>query len=266
MVGHELAHYTQTHSVKGLRAMKNRLTVGSIVSIGLAGAGVGASGLPELLALSSAMGFNRKQESEADLLGAQFMSAQGFAPQAAAQVWMLLEQEETNASIKREQGSMFLASHPAPERRAQKLAQLAAELESQSVAGGSDQPDPLLAVLQKNYAQLMDEQVKLGDHGRLQTLLARHRAMGIAPSDVDFYLGESWRVRGGAGDHEKAMQAYAQSIGAAVPNARAFRELGYLEYKHGDKAQARNYFARFLELVPEASDRQMIEFYLEDGW
>ena len=69
VLGHELAHYTQTHSIKRWRAAKARMTAGSIVSMGLAAGGISSGGLPELFALSSVMGFTRKQEAHADLLG-----------------------------------------------------------------------------------------------------------------------------------------------------------------------------------------------------
>ena len=121
-------------------------------------------------------------------------------------------------------------------------------------------------MLQGAYESLMDDQVKLGDHGRLMTLVERHEAMGINPSDVAFYRGEAWRARGGAGDHQHAIEAYLAAIALPDPNPRAYRELGYLEYKHGDVDVAKTHFRRFLELEPAASDRAMIEFYLEDGW
>ena len=180
---------------------------------------------------------------------------------------IVLEDEEAHASVKREKGAQFLSSHPAPQRRAQYLAELANQLNATDQV--TPEADVFVDVLQSSYEQLMDEQVKFGDHGRLQHILMRHKAMGIAPTDVAFYEGESWRMRGGAGDHEKAMAAYRESIKAGQDsqvNHRAYRELGYLEYKHGDQEQAKTLFRTFLQYRPEASDREMIEFYLEDGW
>ena len=80
VLGHELAHYTQTHSIKRLRAAKSRMTVGMLFSVGLAAGGLPGSGLPEIFALSSVMGFTRKQELEADVIGAMFINNAGYDP------------------------------------------------------------------------------------------------------------------------------------------------------------------------------------------
>lgn len=263
VLGHELAHYTQTHSIKRWRVLKNRMTVGALFSIALGATGTGGGGLPEILAMSSVMGYGRKQESEADLLGSYFMGRSGYDPAAAASIWLMLEEEEARASFKRPKGPLFLSSHPQPESRASVLSAVAGKL---GRVPERSAPDPFVDVVQSSYEILMDEQVKHGDHGRLQVLLDRHEAMGIAATDVAFYRGESWRLRDGAGDHEKAMAAYQLAVSAEAPNPRAYRELGYLQYKYGEVEEARTNFRSFLELEPAASDREMIEFYLEDAW
>ncbi len=267
VLGHELAHYTQAHSIKRLRAAKTRMTVGAIVSMGLAAGGISTGGLPEIFALTSVMGFTRGQESEADVLGAHFMAQAGLDARSAGDLWRLLEDEEARASVKRPKGPFFLSSHPRPEARAAKLDATSVDLVR---ATPSDEDgavvDPFVEMLQHGYEIFMDEQIKQRDHGRVLALVERHAALGIRAEDVAFYRGEAWRIRGGAGDHEKAMAAYQEAISSQHPNARAFRELGYLELKHGDNARAREHLQQFLALRPDATDRALIEFYLEDGW
>ena len=46
--------------------------------------------------------------------------------------------------------------------------------------------------------------------------------------------------------------------------AEAFRNLGYVYLKQGNTEQARGQFRLYLERKPDADDRAMIEFYLED--
>ena len=58
--------------------------------------------------------------------------------------------------------------------------------------------------------------------------------------------------------------AYLLAIASPKPHAEAFRNLGYLAMKSGDRASAAGYFRQYLESSPEAGDREMIEFYLED--
>ncbi len=269
VLGHELAHYTQTHSLELLRKAKRNLTVGTLVS---------ALGLPGALAKLGVLNFNRQQESEADELGAYYMVAAGYWPGAASEVWRMLEDEERNALVKRSRGAWFLSTHPRPESRAQTLDAVVQRLADRPAlarsakAGlkregvGMTEADPLIDVVQKRYAILMDEQLQQGDAGRLLTLLERHEAMGIRLSDVLFYRGEAYRIRDGSGDVERAMAAYRQATDFDEVNPGAYRELGYLEYKHGDRQQAQGYFESFLAEEPDAPDRQMIEFYLQGGW
>ncbi|MCZ6643949.1 MAG: M48 family metalloprotease [Gammaproteobacteria bacterium] len=266
VLGHELAHYTQTHSIRRLRAAKRRMTVGMLFSVGLAVGGIPGSGLPEIFALSSVMGFTRKQELEADLIGAMFTNNAGYDPQHSAIIWRLLEAEEQHASIKRDKGPIWFSSHPTSTKRAKKLDKISAALIRPTNKIEHMQEDPLRAVLEQNYELVMDEQAKLRDFGRFSTLVDRHDEMGIRPSLIAFYRGESWRFRGGAGDHEKAIAQYRLAIADEESIARAYKELGYLLYKHGEKEEAKEHFVTYLKKQPDADDREMIEFYLGDGW
>ena len=265
VIGHELAHYTQTHSIKRWRALRSRMTMGMLVSMGLATQGIAAGGLPEVFALATVMGFTRSQESEADELGAWLIAHAGYDPDAASELWVMLNQEEERASVKRPRGALFLSSHPAPERRAARLERVASDIDSDNLTTPAE-GDPLLLVVENHYAFLMDEQVTQRDFGRLDAMIERHEAMGIDPGLTAFYRGEAWRLRGGAGDHEKAMAHYREATAAREPDPRAYRELGYLLYKRRDLVEAREHLGRYLALVPDASDRAMIEMYIEDGW
>ena len=47
--------------------------------------------------------------------------------------------------------------------------------------------------------------------------------------------------------------------------ADAYRNLGYLHLKEKDIEGAKEYFTIFLEREPDATDRAMIEFYINEG-
>lgn len=257
ILGHEFAHYSQTHSLGLLRKMKQDFAVAAFVSL---------LGIPDILALTSVLSFNRGQEAEADELGAYYMAAAGYRPEAAKTAWDLLNEEEAAASVKLRQGLLFLSSHPRPKDRARKLEAVANQIRAMSPEIQPLAEDPLPRLLQERYALLMDEQLQQRDKGRLLTLLARHEALGIQATDVAFYRGEALRLSGESKDVAGAMDAYRQALAAENPNPLAYRELGYLEYKHGDREVAEGYFQSFLALVPNASDKEMIEFYLGGGW
>ena len=73
-----------------------------------------------------------------------------------------------------------------------------------------------------------------------------------------------YRQRGGPGDTQMAEDAYRAAIESDEVPSQAYRNLGYLALKRKDSATMDEMFRQYLELDPEASDREMIEFYLEN--
>ena len=70
ILGHEMGHYVERHSLERWEQAKASLTLGQVAGIGLALAGAGGlSALPNLIALASIFAYNREQEREADEFG-----------------------------------------------------------------------------------------------------------------------------------------------------------------------------------------------------
>ena len=60
--------------------------------------------------------FGRKQESEADVIGLQFMAKAGFDPRQAVPLWQNMTQQAG-----REEPAEFTSTHPSSERRIEDL-------------------------------------------------------------------------------------------------------------------------------------------------
>jgi Tfp pilus assembly protein PilF len=73
-----------------------------------------------------------------------------------------------------------------------------------------------------------------------------------------------YRQRNLDGDLELAKESYELAVQSSKPVANAYRNLGYIALKAKDLPQATNNFRRYLELNPDADDRAMIEFYLQE--
>ena len=121
-----------------------------------------------------------------------------------------------------------------------------------------------VAMLNRYYLLLMEDQIDTNRFGRTEHILKRHRQFGVNPGLVDFFYGEMYRQRNAEGDLERARLAYEHSIQSTKPAAEAYRNLGYIALKQKNASQASSYFGKYLELKPEADDRAMIEFYLEE--
>jgi len=263
VVGHEIAHYTRLHSLQGFRRLKSQMASASVLDFGL----TILTGVPVPLGQASALlnylAFNREQETEADLLGAQLLAAAGFDPHASYRVWNQLLQEEAAAVVKREQPGVFSQTHPNSEARAKYLLQFVSqEFGPPDVEQVAD--PALLDILNNHYLFLMEDQLDTNRFGRTREMLVRHTKLGVMPGLVNYFFGEMYRQRGDPGDQALAIAAYTSSAESEGAPPEAFKNLGYLHLKAGDVSLAQRYFRSYLEARPEASDKAMIEFYLDD--
>jgi hypothetical protein len=264
VIGHEIAHYTRLHTLERLRKLKSSATTGSIFDIGLTVlTGVNTGGLAQSAAMLGVLSFSREQESEADFLGARMVAEAGLDPHASYQVWEKIIAEEKAAVAKSRDPGVFAKTHPNSEDRAAELKEYVLARYGPADLEQAIDP-PLLAVLNNHYLFLMEDQIDTNRFGRTEELLQRHSAIGIEPSLVRYFYGEMFRQRGAEGDMELAMAAYRHSIEGGAAPPEAYKNLGYLYLKSDNLASAQESFREYLVQAPDASDRAMIEFYLED--
>jgi predicted Zn-dependent protease len=111
VIGHEIAHATEGHVMD--RARKNaRQEIWAM----LGGAATGATGLVrDSLAILSGLPFAREQESQADLVGLDFMAKAGFDPRAAVYLWKNMA--AAHKADRRERPPEFLSTHPSDSAR-----------------------------------------------------------------------------------------------------------------------------------------------------
>jgi predicted Zn-dependent protease len=115
VIGHEVAHVTQQHSLK--RANREATTqVGVIAGTAVLGAGPGVGDMVSMGAqLGLSLPFSRANETEADTVGLNYMADAGFNPSASIQLWK-------NMAAKSKLGPpQFLSTHPSGDSRIQDL-------------------------------------------------------------------------------------------------------------------------------------------------
>jgi len=266
VLGHELAHYQRRHTLKRWRTVRN--TADSLVffNFALAGAGIGFVGpLIQIAALGGLMSYSRDQEREADELGFASMSATGYDPKEAQNLWdMLLAEREASVDPDRD---IFFSTHPGEKERSDSLAKLAAEVDGRSyrVRRG-----PLLAVTLPHHDGWLHDELQRRDYGRFEVMLDYLQKSGEKTGQkageetglLLFYRGEMYRLRGAEDDDAKALQAYRDAVATGKAPPEAQRALGLLYWRQDRNEDARAAFERYLALEPEAEDRAMIEHYL----
>ena len=263
ILGHELAHYTQLHTLERMRSLKNSMSTGAIFDIGLAlltGVSIPAG---QFAAVLNVLAFSRYQEQEADLLGLKFMAQAGYAPSAAVRIWKTVIEEEENAAVKSREPGIFSKTHPGADERVEILESFVRQ-QYPDITPDPEGQQKHIEMLNRYYMMLMEDQLDTNRYGRTEAILLDHQAIGVDSNLINYFWGEMYRQRNLEGDFDMAKKSYKLATQGDRPVADAYRNLGYIHLKERSLPEAKHYFRKFLEVQPAADDRAMIEFYLQE--
>lgn len=251
VIGHEIGHYLQRHTLERLRDTKARSAFGMFMGMfGLVGL------VGQMAAIAGAFGFSRDQEREADRIGLQLMRKAGYDTREAAQVWRNLR-EETLAGYDQGKGNPMLATHPPSDERQDTLTRLADGDRGGFV--GEAEYAQRLAVLQ---GLMLEDELRRGQYGETLVLLNRLIERSPQRSDLRYFRGELRRLRALGEDADLAFQDLLQAIQLGGEPAPTHRAIGYLLKAREQSAQARAAFERYIELAPDAADVALIKSFL----
>ncbi|MCV2419961.1 M48 family metallopeptidase [Paucibacter sp. DJ2R-2] len=253
VLGHEIAHYLQRHSIERLRDVKARSAFGLFFGM------LGVAGLVGQLAnTAGAFGFSRDHEREADAIGLTLMRRAGYDTREAAKVWDNLR-SEVQASYGGDPGksSPMFATHPASEERSASLSAMAAGDSGGFV--GSAEFNQRLAGLQRG---MLEDELRRGQFGPTLVLLERLIARDPLRSELLYFRGEARRLRAGADDAELALRDFERAMEMGHEPPEVHRSLGYMYKQREEIDSARAAFARYLERAPQAADAAMIRSFL----
>jgi len=123
VMGHEIAHALANHT-----AEKMSMAIAS--QVGILAAGIASDKPGQTMAMAAAAATlavnlpnSRAAESEADRIGIELAAKAGYDPRAAATLWQKM------ANVGGSTPPTFLSTHPGPDQRQQKLAQLAPKMQ-----------------------------------------------------------------------------------------------------------------------------------------
>lgn len=254
VLGHELAHFIRRHTL--LRWQDLRVRTDQGMMLGLLGTR-GFTAASAVIAGNSA--FSREQEEEADELGLTFMGNAGYPLTEAVSIFEAIAAEQ-NASDPTARPP-FSLTHPPTELRIERMRTTIAS--QQTPVSRLDRPDRLAKLVAPHRAQWLRDEFTRRDYGRLHVLLDRLSTDNHDPAELLYFRGELYRLKDAPGDRPRAIEAYRQAL--ALPGAppEAARALGMLSIKEGNKPLARESLLRYLAERPNASDRAMIESYLQ---
>ena len=250
VLAHEGVHFTHKHSLQQRRNQKNS----TAFSLGF-GMVVGIPALGDLIALSSIYGYSKELEREADAEGFQRLQSAGYDVSQAPVTFEFLLAEVEALEIDE---PYFFSTHPALEERIQSFREL---VKQYGTRDGYQGTAPYRAHVDKLQLVLLADYLELGQYQSVLLILERPDAFERYPPSAWFYLGEAYRRRNEEGDTDRSANAYFKAAQQAPEFAPTYRALGLHYMKHDKPAMADDYFSQYLELAPDAADRNYIEHY-----
>ena len=260
LLAHEMTHATHRHQVREFRGMLNKSAVfASTRSLigGLPGIGDLTTVLGEIGTKASINGHSRDLETEADMVGIRQVVKAGYDAREAPKLFQHLKDEMKEEE---EKEPFFFGSHPRLDERSENYRDFLAE--SGSGNGGVVNAE----TYRRNVAEVIIVNA-LMDFRAGRFLRARRGAddyVKVRPKDGRGYylLGEIARQRAEDGDLSEAKKQFQKAVSVAPSYSDAYKGLGLVYFKEGNKPQARKAFKSYLAKAPHAPDRSYIEDYL----
>jgi predicted Zn-dependent protease len=244
ILGHEMAHYLRRHTLQQWQTVRNTSSALAFLSLATAAAGVGFAGdIAQLVAIGALFAYSRDQEREADLIGFEMMARAGYEP--------------VQASDK----SIFFATHPTTTERIATLHELANKTAETRISWTEGREEYLDAIKPFRAAWLREE-VQKGNPKGSMVLFNRLLKEEKDPAEVHFFLGELYRLRGEKEDCENACTEYQKALQLGNSPPEIYRSMGIVYLRMGSVEEARGAFQEYLKRSPDASDRLIIESYI----
>ena len=255
VLGHELGHYMERHTVEQLRAQKDHALLSTLV--GLVG-GVGTF-LGQISLSASLFAFSREHEGRADRMGVRLMKHAGYDARESANIWdnLLQELKVTGGRDAGKNGDIF-DTHPTSAGRRDELLALAG-----NEGGDKGEARYRNAIAPLRLGWLHDE-IKRGQYEESLVLFGRMIARDAQDAQALYARGEVYRLREEPGDMERAVADLERASRIAQVPAEAFRSLGLIHQQRNENIPAAQAFQSYLAQAPQAPDAAMVRSYLTE--
>lgn len=254
VLAHEGAHFTHRHGYQHQLGAKSRSAV--VITTGVLLAPL--MGVANAASLASMYGFSRDMEREADRVGFERIARYGFDVEQSARVFSLLSDE---AKLTKADRPVMFASHPhLTERVGNFQALIALHPRSSAPRTLTDRFETLMRPLRVLWLERALSRVR---YASVIHVLTREDADARFPGHAGYFLGEAYRMRGDAGDAERAIESYVRASLASPRFAESFRALGVMRMKAGERAAAKHAFERYLFLAPTSIHAAFVKHYIQ---
>jgi beta-barrel assembly-enhancing protease len=286
VLGHEITHVVNRDAVRHYRSTRNKVIAANIAAVA---ASIGISAVAgdqsrqgnavtaavigqtsnvllglglQLGVLAAVNGYGREIEDMADVGAMRLMTQAGYNINEAPKVHQILLQRYGDPSRLE---NFFFGNHSRNQERIEHYEQMLTTdygqvAHASTLITNTEEFQRRTRPLVRDNAIL---DIEAGRYGTAKTALERVLAVGPTDAKAHYYLGELYRKqRRDPADVEHAIIAYQNAAEYDPSYPEPQRNLGLLYYTRGKRAEARQAFERYLELKPQAEDRQQVREYL----
>lgn len=256
VLGHEYAHFERQHTLQSFRDMQSKTD--AMAWLSMLPYGIGALGQFDLM--GSVFSFNRDMERQADMMALDYVTAAGYDPMSASDIWAQLRAEMDATAAERKTKSLkdfnggFFAGHPSSLERMEYLKAAALRKPASARRTGAAQYRAKLAAW---WPKLINDQIRTNDFGATEFLLTQLASDGWTP-ELYYARGELYRARGKPGDFKAAAGFYREAVKSPAILPESWRGLGLALLREGDRKEAMKALRTYLDRAPSALDHDMI--------
>jgi tetratricopeptide (TPR) repeat protein len=255
VLGHEIGHYLQRHSLQQLRDVRDRSALATVFSL------FGVVGLIGTLAsIAGLYAFSREHEREADRIGVKLLQRNGYDAREAAKVWQNLADELTaTPGADPAKVSPMFATHPAPLERQEALVRLA-----DAGPAGELREAEFLRMLTPIRGLLLEDETRRQRPYESVVLLSRLLKRDAQDASLLHHRGLAYLARAKEGDRELARADWEAAVATGKPLPLTHRQLGEWFAQARQPGPARQHWQRYVELAPTAADVELIKQQLQE--
>ncbi|MFH1442048.1 MAG: M48 family metalloprotease [Candidatus Omnitrophota bacterium] len=280
LLGHEITHAINRHSIKFFRDVKNKSAFYNTLSVTASGVGgvygQAASLLGAFGTLAAIYGYSKDNEREADKNGFNMVLAAGYDIKEAPKLFRHLQK---NFDKEKKDEPFFFGTHPRLKERIVSYESLIQEIVSDGKYSQQERICNKDEYLKMTHELVLNNALLDISMGRFETAKAgikKYLKYEPDSSKGYYYLGEVYMHQFEQPENKKlkdketkedkkrkAVECYNKAIELDIVFAYPYKALGLMYFKDGRKEKARKKLSRYLELNPDTSDSLYVKKYLE---
>ena len=280
LLGHEMTHAINRHTVKFFRDLKNKTAFYTTFSVTAGGVGGAYGDLASILGAvgvqAAIYGYSKDNEREADEIGFKAIAEAGYD---VTETPKLFKHLQDNFDKEKKNEPFFFGTHPRLKERIDSYEELIKDTvikESYSLVERRVNREEFLKY---THSLVLDNSLLDISKGRFETAKAGIRKyLDYEPESAKgyYYLAEAYlhqfeqpenkklKDKETKGEKKvKAKEFLLRAIKLDQSFALAYKSLGLMYMKDNSKDEAWQNLERYLELSPDAADRLYVENYLK---